>query len=70
MRVEIVEVPVEAIVKLPEELTSACEMPLLPPISDNGITYGDVVSYSVGLQGTVEECNRKLESIRALQETE
>ena len=65
---EIVEVPTPYMVKIPTELTGRCEMPSsLDMDADNVITYGDVVSYSVGLQGTVRECNSKLDKIRELQ---
>lgn len=66
---EIVEVPTPYMVEIPEELTEDCEMPRnLDHDADNVITYGDVVTYSVGLQGTVRECNSKLKQIRELQE--
>ena len=68
MRTEIVTVPKPYMVKIPTELTERCRVSdSLDADSDNVITYGDVVSYSVELLGTVEECNEKLDAIRELQ---
>ena len=64
VQTEIVKETVRVVVPVPKELTEPCLVRVLP--LDNKLTYGDVVTYSVEVLGTLEECNQKLESIRKL----
>lgn len=64
IRTEIVEVPIRVLVPIPLELTDPCGDSLYLP--DNELTYGDVVTYAVQLQGVVEICNKQLTIIREL----
>ena len=66
VQTELVEVTKRVIVPVPSELTEPCKVRV--PSLDKELTYGDVVTYSVEVLGTLEECNLKLEKIRGLQE--
>ena len=65
MQTEIVTETVRVVVPVPKELTEPCLVRVLP--LDNKLTYGDVVTYSVEVLGTLEICNEQLEKIRGLQ---
>ena len=67
MQQEIREVLVPTYISLDSELTSPCQIPTFP--TDKEITYGDVVTHSVEMMGSVEECNARFTAIRQLQDT-
>lgn len=69
MRTAVRTIPKLEFIPVPDGLTAPCLAPM-PPVDEDGLTrYERLPAYTAEVLGALEECNGRLDSIRALMES-